>query len=171
MPRVAQHAPFDAADARRREQLRPGLERPAQALRALRAGPGRGVAPAEDVEVALEHTVLHSAAVAEPGLEAEVRPERVQRQSRGQELDIGGRDHLGAEIHRRKRVAVRPDGQHAHQGGAQRLLRADVLDGLLRLRPGNTSSRAPADKQKRDRYQDVWEPHLTASFTAALSFS
>ena len=171
MPRVAQDASLDAADACGREQFRPGGERLAQAVRMLRAGPGRGVSPAQDVEVALEHAVLEGAGIGQLRLETVVRSERVQGHARGQELDVGGGDHPGAEIDRGEGVAVRPDGQHAHQGGAQRLPGADLFDGLLRLRPGNTSSRAPAGKQKRDRYQDVWMPHLTASFTAALSFS
>ena len=147
---VAEDAAFDAADAGVIEQLRPGAEGGAETVRALGARSRRGVAAAEDVHIPVQRAVLDGAGVAQPRLETEIGAQQLQRHARGQELDVGGRDEFLAMVDRDDRVAVRAHRQDAHDRGAERLLRADRIDGLLRLGPGNTSSRAPCHEQERD---------------------
>ena len=147
---VAEDAPVDAADPGVVEQLRPGAKGDAQPVRALGAGTRRGVAPAEDVHSPVQGAVLDGAGIAQTRLKAEIGTQDLQGHARGQQLHVGSRHEFLAVVDGHDRVAVRTHGQDADQRGAERLLRANLIDGLLRLGRGNTSSRAPCQKQKRD---------------------
>ena len=134
------------------------------------AGAGGGVAAADYVEVAVQHSAAQFSGVAQPRLEAEVGAECLEGEPGGEQLDIGRGDQLQLGVDGHEGVAVGGHGQQADSGRRQRIAAADFVDHFAQ-RGRNVSSRAPSGKKKRDCGKNHRSFHLTASFTAALSFS
>ena len=168
--RVTDYAAVYPADSGFFQQGRPIAEQRLQRFRDRAPRTGGGVSAPYDVEVAVERAAGDFTAVSYRSAESEVRSERAQGEPRGYELDVGCRHELHVRVDRSEGVPAGSDRQQPDSRRGESLLAADFGYDLVERTP-YISSRAPSAKKERDCRNECGPCHLTASFTAALSFS
>ena len=101
------------------------------------------VSASDDVQVALQHTVLYRAVMADRSLEPVVCSELVQGDSCAYELHVGSRHKHRLRIDVHDRASVSCHGAYAHYGSVQGLMQ---LAGIPCVGPGVAASAVSMDK-------------------------
>ena len=156
---IAHHIAVNGADSGLEQELFPASEKALDGLGAGDVGPKAGVRPTHNVEVAVQDTVAHGAAVGKSGLETEIGPQFKQGKTRREQLHVRGGDQLLTRVHAGEGIAILSQGKNRYDAAGQRLAGADAVNRRTCRRglfaPGSLRSRnrALAGKQERDAYR------------------
>ena len=131
IPAVPDDAAFDPADAGFGQELLPtSEERIERRSDGILRTQGR-IAPADDIKVAFQNTFLNGTGITQGGLEAVVRAQFLQRQSRRNQFGIGGGNQPFVPVVSDNRIAVCLDGHDPDGRAFQRRSRHHDVDVAL----------------------------------------